>query len=375
MPPAFSNALYYPTIDINDLSWLKTALLFWDSISTIVPEHLQDPYQHHDTRYLADIGFLRPLRVNPHDVSVVGIEEDIINLLYSPEFIHSLHSMPRDNSYSGIWTSKMSYRIREEIDDLFRRNRGTLLYRDKMSYLLQMKVRDCIEEWSQNDEIFYLNEDFAYIYMMALAERISENRSLAMVTDSLFSFNTENNMRLCNQATILPSYDRSSRYRVPQIEQGLLLNFIVQGLSISPDNDLKDILSFKNRHRDELGRFKTELANLTQGLETGQSVDALREDISNLYVNRFTPAFNDFKAALKDSRIKWFSETFLKVSAVTASATGIPMALLGMPVDQAIYAGVGLSVIASTVSYNIQKREVIRNNPYSYLLSIQKEWG
>ena len=34
----FSRALYYPTIDIKNGRWLKSAALFWDSIETIVPE-------------------------------------------------------------------------------------------------------------------------------------------------------------------------------------------------------------------------------------------------------------------------------------------------------------------------------------------------
>ena len=86
------------------------------------------------------------------------------------------------------------------------------------------------------------------------------------------------------------------------------------------------------------------------------------------------PAFNDFKAALTGSRIKWFTETFLKVSLLSASATGVPMALLGMPVEQAIFAGMGVSVIASAVSYRIDKKHFLRENPYSYLLSINREW-
>ena len=49
---AFSNALYYPTIDITNSSWLKTAVLFWDSIFTIVPESFRNPYQNSDAVYL-----------------------------------------------------------------------------------------------------------------------------------------------------------------------------------------------------------------------------------------------------------------------------------------------------------------------------------
>lgn len=81
MRPAFSNALYYPTIDIQNTDWLKTAILFWDSISTIVPESLRNPYKVRDTQYLSDIGFLRPLYVNSDDKSVIGIEKDILEAL------------------------------------------------------------------------------------------------------------------------------------------------------------------------------------------------------------------------------------------------------------------------------------------------------
>ena len=35
---AFTRALYYPTIDISNEEWLKTAILYWDEINTIVPQ-------------------------------------------------------------------------------------------------------------------------------------------------------------------------------------------------------------------------------------------------------------------------------------------------------------------------------------------------
>lgn len=425
MSHTFSNALYYPTIDIQDLNWLKTALLFWDSISTIVPESLDEPYKHDDTKYLAEIGFLKPIRVNSSDNSVIGIEDDIINLMSSSEFIHSLENMPKNDSKYGLWSSKMSYKVREKMDDYLeevrfqelhnyddmRRNydvmrrrvdeeiqhngRRYLFYGEKMSYRINEIINDYLDridprryhntvsskirrdfenKWSQQNRVYYLNDEFTNMYMLLLAEKISENYSLALVTDSIFISNTGNNLRLRNQTTNLVN-NNPRRFRAPHLEQGLLLDYIIKGLSIHPETNLKDIVLFKENHRDELGRFKTELANLTKGLESGQSLDALKEDISNKYYNEFTPAFNDFKATLKDSGIKWFTETFLKVSSITTSATSVPMALLGMPVPQALCAGAGISVIASAVSYNIQKREVLRNNPYSYLLSIQNEYG
>ena len=364
--PPFSKALYYPTIDIRDSTWLKTAILFWDSIYTIVPESINDPYRYNDTSYLASIDYLKPFRVSSDSESVIGIEEDIMNLLDSPRFKESLYTNPKDTSMSGVWASKMSYELRYEIEKYQKHNFGILRPDKKHSVKSDLKKHK--EALSDNDKLYYLYEPFAYIYMMALAQKISENNSLAMITDNYFSFETKNNMQLSNYVPILQGHAKTD----VEFEQGLLLDFIVRGLSISPDTDLEAILSFKYHHRDELARFKSELKNLTQGLNNGQTFDALHEDISNVYVNSFTPAFNNFKAALKDSRIKWLSDTFLKVYMITVGAAGISMALPGMTVNQAIYAGAGLSVIASDVSYNTQKRQAIRDNPYSYLLSIQK---
>ena len=62
--PAFTKALYYPSIDIPNSDWLKTAVLFWDSISTMVPESVSHPYMSNDTEYLADVGFLQPIIIN-----------------------------------------------------------------------------------------------------------------------------------------------------------------------------------------------------------------------------------------------------------------------------------------------------------------------
>lgn len=101
MRAAFSNALYYPTIEIRDTDWLKTALLFWDSISTIVPEQVKEPYREYDTQYLADINFLRSLTINSDNKSVVAIEEDIIQMMQSTEIGHMIFN-PELSKYSYI---------------------------------------------------------------------------------------------------------------------------------------------------------------------------------------------------------------------------------------------------------------------------------
>ena len=369
MRPAFSNALYYPTIDIQNTDWLKTAVLFWDSISTIVPESVKKPYREYDTQYLADIEFLRPLIVNSDDKSVIGIEDDILELMYSPEFYQAICT-PRSDSRGRISESKMSYLVKENLKRIF----GGRIHTEKMSWEIKKRLRNFSEHFDDHG-FYYLDNEFSYVYMVALANKLCDDHSLGMVTDEVPCFDIGNTVRFGNQTSIIPE-DRflNRRPREHQLEQGLLLNYIITGLSISPDASLSDIVTFKENYSAELGRFRTQLAKLTQGFSSDKPVEVLQNEISDLYRNDFVPAFDDLKSALKGSKIKWLADNFLKVSMMSAGATAVPMALLGMPVEQAIFAGAGVSVISSAISYNVDKKKALRENPYSYLLSIKREW-
>ena len=59
---AFTRALYYPSIDIPNENWLKTAILYWDEINTIVPSSIDNPYQEQVTQFLSNEGVIRPLQ-------------------------------------------------------------------------------------------------------------------------------------------------------------------------------------------------------------------------------------------------------------------------------------------------------------------------
>ena len=343
MRPAFSNALYYPTIEIRNRTWLKTAMFFWDSISTIVPESIVQPYRQRSTQYLADIGFLRPIFVNSDDKSVVGIEEDILELMSSSEFSQAFSASPK-NKYSRVYEEKMSYRIKEQ-------------------------MRDFNLHPNENGHYFF-DGKFAYAYMIALANKLCENHSLGMITDDTPCFEVSNAVRFGNQAVSPEDYFRNSRPKEHQFEQGMLLDFIINGLSISPETTFEKIVSFKEHHRDELGRFRTQLAKLTQDFVVDRPIDIIQQEIRDLYKNDFVPAFDDLKASLRGMGIKWATETLLKVSLLSTSATGIPMLLLGMAAPQALFIGMGVSAVAATVSYNVEKKKILRENPYSYLLSL-----
>jgi len=369
MRTAFTQALYYPHIDIENSDWLKTAVLFWDSISTIVPESVRNPYKHRDSEYLASIDFLRPIHVNSDDEAVVGIEDDIFNTMFTPSFFAML-SNPRHMRNYGISHDKMSYRLRE----LFESG----IHVEKMSW----EIRHRIQEYGdifRRDNVLYMDDSFAYLYMVTLANKICENRSIALVASDSQSESVANILRLDNQLPLPVGYEnhrifhrRRNFCKERHYEQGIMLDLIINGLRISPDVPLVDIVTFKERHKDELRTFRVQLNKLVQEVPQNQSLEAIQQTIRDVYDNEFLREYNEFIKALKSSKIKWFADSLVKISAVTASATGIPM-ILGATVPQALLAGAGVSMLASIVSYNVDKRQYLNNNPYSFLLASKRE--
>lgn len=79
-----SRALYYPFIEIRNEPWLRHAVLYWDSVSTIVPESIRDPYQAPFARELAEAGVLQQTLVNSSIPEIEGLADSILEYLTDP---------------------------------------------------------------------------------------------------------------------------------------------------------------------------------------------------------------------------------------------------------------------------------------------------
>ena len=105
--------LYYPTINIPDESWLKKTILYWDNVSSIVPD--EDYYRrdivnmNEDMRYLIDNGIYRP-------------------------------TFP-----SELFTSSNFDRFNEELERTFISRSSKNFYGDKRTYIHRKKLQYNIE--------------------------------------------------------------------------------------------------------------------------------------------------------------------------------------------------------------------------------------
>ena len=354
----FTKALFYPTIDIRNEDWLKNAVLFWDEINTIVPSLVVNPYQENTTAYLSDEGILKPLSVNPDSDFIEELTSDTLNYLNTTEGFQLLAHEQGSNSV--IHRDKLP----RDVSWLFD------IHPEKLPYEIQYQLRRTMtdEGW------FRVDTNFAMFYMTLLANKICEQKSIALLTDNSLTSNLSDLVRLDNQIAIKGrdfDFHRHMRHKkYIHLAQGHLTNLIIQGIKVSRASTLEDVVNFKKRHRDELGLFRTNIAKLTKDLPKKLPFDAFKQQIEDIYNDEFLPSYNNFKKSLNGSGIKWTADNFMKVSFFSTSATAIPMTLLGLSLPQALLAGAGVSIISSLISYNVDKKEKLRNNPYSYLLAV-----
>lgn len=321
---AFTTALYYPWIDIRDETWLKNAMLYWEKIQTIVPSSIEQPYSTKTAQEFYDEDLLLPFHVESSTRDIEELTDDVLEYLESPEGVEVLMSTEISN-YRFIHRNKLSEEIRELVD----------IQPDKLPY----EIRHRIHRIEHSDWIS-VDSRFADFYMTLLATRLSKRIGAGLLTSIAANNKLATAVRLDARLSIPKSrrnrfeYDenRRRRDRPLSLAQGTLADLIFERIQIDSDTPVKKILEFRRDHADELGRFRTKITELTNTISRDQPPDALRQEVGDVYTNEVKPEINSLKRGLTDSRIRWATENFLKVSFFSTGSTSIPLALLGLSV-------------------------------------------
>lgn len=364
---AFTQALYYPRIQVPDDAWLKTAMLYWNGIRTIVPASMPEPYTG-TSRLLFDAGVLSPLHVHPRMDSVERLAVKVLDYFGSTEadgvliegglrqsdLIHP-EQMPELRELVRMHPEKFPYELQHQLERLFHGRQG---------------------DWVRVDR------PFARYYMTMLATELAEDHGIALLTDLPSSDRLAVNVRMDSKLGIPyirlgePHWHRYGRdwfheHRVPSsLAPALLADLTLQKIAISPDTSVDDLLRFRDDHKDQLARFRTKMAELTASIDGELTIEALQRRVADVYANEVKPTINELKDCLSASKIKWFLESFMKASMLSVPATGV-LPTFGLSIPHALLAGAGISLTVSAVLFNLQRREDIRQNPYSYVLAAE----
>lgn len=150
----FSQAIYYPFIDITDDAWLKTSLLYWDSIRTIVPESIEDPYSSQTAQALQNAGFLLPIRVHSEMEEIAELVPEVMAHLRSADNLELLAG-GADGRTHHIHIEKLPNRMRRfwEIHPL------------KLPYEIQSIIKRISPTSRRGAQWLEVDEGFAMFYM------------------------------------------------------------------------------------------------------------------------------------------------------------------------------------------------------------------
>ncbi len=366
---SFTNALYYPWIEVRDEKWLRTACLYWDKIHTIVPSSFEKPYSRRLSRELEDAGVLGPLKVHSRRPEIEALTSDVLAYLDTQEAAE-LFLRRSPGTASRIHVDKLPYALRSL----------SRLHNDKMSWELRERL---VHIGRSHGEWLELNSEFADFYMTLLASRLAERKGYGLLTSSFAADRLANTAR--SGSRVWNSYPRvmPSRQSAPtpwsagmprSLVEGTLVDLVLGGLALAPNVPLKSILSFRNQHADELGRLRKKLGELASEVPEEVSFEAARQHAQDLVTNEVMPALSDLRAALKGSRIKTLTEGLLKVSFLSAAPTS-GLVLAGLAVPTALLVGAGISLTATAVLYSEEKRQVKQENAFSYLLALERKFG
>jgi len=371
MPIPFSSALYYPYIDVKNDRWLRSAVLFWDSIRTIVPESYRDPYSSVVARELNDEGILEPVRVSSDMEEIESLTDTVLDFLTDPASACVMFSTESHPS-KRIHPKKMSFELRHLMD----------IHPEKLPY----EIRSQLDRAFNEEGWYRVDPGFANFYMTLLASQLANRVGLGLITESStadqLAIAVHKGKPLGSNNADTPNRRRFGRHfqafgphrELPrEVAPGLLIDLIVQSIELPPNLPVKDLLKFKNDHREELALFRREISKLSTDIPNDISVEALRQAVHDQYEAQVLPAMKSLRHSLQAQGWDAALNGFLKVSFFTAAPTSAAI-FAGLPSSVALLAGVGVSLTASAVLLANQQRRTTLDSPYSYLLSLERQW-
>lgn len=354
----FENALYYPTIDINDEAWLKSAVLLWDTISTIVPDSEAEPYKNDWSRAFARADVLVPYKVSPTSVNFRGLENEVKAYLDSPEGKRSFK--PRVGKRSDYHRT---------IDIVRECQINDLLWRDYGDFRISVEkfgtgLQDVISDYVTDDGYVITSPAFMNFYMTSLANSICQgDDSKALLTDLTYTNDLTN---------VMMRHSSNQRMGEDMIAQGLMYKYIIQGFKIGPETPVDKLIKFREDYKDERNEFKYEISNLIQANKMeGLPASEVINQIGRIYKMKVLPTYNKLQRALDGMNIDYTmgAGTSIALAGIVAcDPSGVGAFTFGWKALKDIF----VSVYCKRVKYNKNKEKMLSDSPYSYLYRINK---
>ncbi len=382
----YGEALYHPHIHVRDVDWLKSAILYWDSVRRIVPANFPpdeaDPDLDKDVRRLV----LERPDLLPRTPPTKYVDAAIAKFIDCSRHFQGPPGTQLDQSgrsaifdmvqgaYQRITGAKEMDRsgLKELLDNLLKDSRGSAevdMWDSKMSGEFGALLREAgLLRDDDTTGYVWVQKAAADLYMICLATVMSENICSPLITYK-------------------PEYADVGKYLdlgVPQQPQDSRISMLLElDLPFPAREELHEIslsriLQVHDKTETERRNFRKAVEDLLAEGSRAQGDEYRYEGFLKDKKKDLAEEFRQYKEKMESLSIRSVG-SLLRISAPTAVSTILTaVATLGFHVDPftaTALAGTGAALSGVTWWGEVrqQRREAIENFPYHYLLTLEKE--
>lgn len=347
----FQNAIYYPTIDIHNSGWLRSAVLFWENIETIVPTSIENPYQENDTSILYNEGVLSPIRcdIYPDIIELAGNE--MINNFQGS----SINKIRGIDGQLRLHANKLSSLMRSE---LLHRCRSMQESQTGEPSIGSTDYSTNIDDWLEVSPLF------ANTYMSILATFLSKKLNCETITDKY----------MFAGAHVQSMIDQVNEKNKPRNNSGGLFSVILENTKIDPDTPIQKLVNFRRNNRELIIGLERQVQRLSASLVECEDSRDFENRANKIYRTEIEHGISNLRRELTNSSLKWTADGFIKAATISIPSAGIS-AWQGWSTGLALGATAAVSLAGFGLKSHVDRRQIKANSPYTYLMSIDEKFS
>lgn len=285
--------LYYPSIDIQDGAWLRSAILYWDEVSSIVPDEGYRTFSP-EIQYLQDAGVYSP--IYPRDLFFSEYAEEFCKTVEK-----RIERYSRSLSKSGCRSQNGWTRVHKK--KIYDPALHTMIHYRKLPAGLLSLLQDKKFISDYNDDGWMeMDGKVAQIYMRTLAEYSIKcaDKDIVLGTD-----NIKRNEEIYNR----------SRTHTDIQTQCCTIDILSCLPQPSMNMHFEEILDFKMRRKNELDAFTGKIRELERNVHNADSIEMIRHYEAE-FIEGWECCSNDFQRVLTEARIQFFLSSLTGIVAI-----------------------------------------------------------
>lgn len=335
-----NSALYYPFL-VPKTPWIKQSLLYWDEITSIIPEGLDKVIEdNYDIRLLEDQGIFTRMRPQNFEISPSEVDtliDQFLRIINNQDFISFRQIFYRNE-------------LNESADSIL------LLHEDKLLYSIGAKMMERGYKFAYPPMNSEYGIDYAHglLYLALLAKCIGNKKQCSPVTE------TGDFQKWLYEA----SYGT---------HQAKALSLLFTNILPTPHEttSLADIIKFKRDRRDILLDFRKIIEDFNLNISRALNDDEVSCLISS-FKTHIERSLIDLHKAAKGTKVT-FSFKSCITSLLSSAAASIAIAKqfdLNITCMAPIIAGI--NIVVNSIIVSPTSKTSPSTLPVSYLLEIDK---